>query len=148
MASGLIHTPEREGRFLLVEEETRDGLRLNQPAGHVEANETLTHAAVRETLEETAWTVTLHALTGVYTWRSPHSGVTYVRIAFAAEALTHDATRALDQGIVRALWLTPDEIAASRARHRSPLVQRCIDDYLAGQRLPLSFITELMDGAR
>jgi ADP-ribose pyrophosphatase YjhB (NUDIX family) len=135
----------RDDRFLLVEEETRDGLCLNQPAGHVEGGETLAAAAVRETLEESAWHVEPDSLVGVYTWRSPGSGVTYLRIAFAARALWHDSTRMLDEGIVRAVWMTADEIAACAHRHRSPLVQRCVDDHVAGRRLPLSWLTELQD---
>ncbi|MBS0320058.1 MAG: NUDIX hydrolase [Proteobacteria bacterium] len=134
---------EREGRFLLVEEATRDGLRLNQPAGHVEGGETLAAAVARETLEEAAWTVVAREAVGLYMWQSAGSGATYLRIAYAADALAHDAARALDEGIVRALWMTRDEIAASRAQHRSPLVERCVDDYLAGQRLPPGFITDL-----
>lgn len=133
----------RDQRFLLVEEETRDGLRLNQPAGHVEQGETLVSAAVRETLEESAWHVEPSDLVGIYTWRSANSGVTYVRIAFAADATRHDAARVLDDGIVRAVWMTAAEIAACPSRHRSPLVQRCVDDYLAGRRLPLSWITDV-----
>ncbi len=133
---------ERGGRFLLVEEETRMGRRLNQPAGHLECRESLPAAAARETLEETAWAVVPTALVGIYRWDAPDTGATYVRFAFAAEARKHDPARALDEGILRALWLTYEEIVARRAEHRNPLVLRCIDDYLAGQRLPIDLVTD------
>jgi 8-oxo-dGTP pyrophosphatase MutT (NUDIX family) len=134
---------ERDGLFLLVEEETRAGRRLNQPAGHLETAETLPQAAVRETLEETGWRVVPTALIGVYRWEAPDSGATFVRFSFAGEAREHDAARPLDAGIIRALWLPYEEIAARLAEHRSPLVLRCIDDYRAGKRWPLSFVTEM-----
>jgi len=134
---------ERDGRFLLVEEETRTGLRLNQPAGHLESGESLPAAAARETLEETGWTVVPTALVGVYRWEAADNGATYVRFTFVGEAREHDTGRALDAGIVRALWLTYDEIAARDAAHRSPLVLRCIDDYRAGKRYPLDLVTEV-----
>jgi 8-oxo-dGTP pyrophosphatase MutT (NUDIX family) len=132
----------RDGRFLLVEEHTRAGLRLNQPAGHLEAAETLADAAVRETLEETGYHVAPTALVGIYRWQAPETRATYVRFAFAAEIIDHDRERPLDEGIVQALWLDRDELAARRDRHRSPLVQRCVDDFLAGRRLPLDAVTE------
>ncbi len=133
---------ERNGRFLLIEEETRVGVRLNQPAGHVEAGESIAAAAARETLEEAAWRVNPTALVGVYQWQSPRNG-TYVRFTFAAEPRFHERTRPLDAGIVRALWLTYDEIAARRQTHRSPLVLRSLDDYRAGRRWPLGLISSL-----
>lgn len=133
---------EREGRFLVIEELTRAGVRLNQPAGHVEAGESLVAAAARETLEEAAWQVNPVALVGVYHWQAPMNG-TYVRFTFAAEARVHEPTRPLDAGIVRALWLTYDEIAARRQVHRSPFVLRSLDDYLAGRRWPLGLIASL-----
>lgn len=133
---------EREGRFLVIEEETRSGVRLNQPAGHVESGESIAAAAVRETLEEAAWQVNPIALVGVYQWQSPRNG-TYVRFTFAAEPRVHERTRPLDRGIVRALWLTYDEIAARRQMHRSPLVLRSLDDYRAGRRWPLGLIASL-----
>jgi len=133
---------ERAGRFLVIEEETRAGVRLNQPAGHVEAGESIAAAAVRETLEESAWWVNPVALVGVYHWQSPING-TYVRFTFAAEPRIHERTRRLDAGIVQALWLTYDEIAARRQIHRSPLVLRSLDDYRAGRRFPLGLIASL-----
>lgn len=134
---------ERDGRFLLVEEETADGLRLNQPAGHWERNETLLQAVVRETLEETAHHVEPVALLGSYTTSNPARDVTYLRFAYVCKESGFDAAQELDKGIIRAVWLTPDEIAASPIRHRSPLVMRCIGDYLSGRRFPLDFVTHL-----
>ena len=133
---------EQEGRFLVIEEETRVGVRLNQPAGHVEVGESIAAAAARETLEEAAWRVDPTALVGVYHWQSPLYG-TYVRFTFAATPRTHESARPLDTGIVRALWLTYDEIAARRSMHRSPFVLRSIDDYRAGRRYPLGLIASL-----
>ena len=134
---------ERQGRYLLVEEHTRAGLRLNTPAGHLEAGESPEQGAVRETLEETGHRFTPEALLGIYMAASPDAqGVptTWVRFAFCGTAQALDPLPALDAGIVRTLWLTPDEIAASQARHRSPLVWRCVQDHLRGQRLPLQAI--------
>ena len=134
---------ERDGLFLLVEEETRAGRKLNQPAGHVEAGETLPAAAARETLEETGWRVIATALVGIYRWAAPETGMTFVRFSYAGDAQEHDVARALDAGIVRALWLSYAEIVARRDDHRSPLVLRCIDDYRAGKRWPLNFVAEI-----
>ena len=133
----------RGAAFLLVEESTPRGLRLNQPAGHVEAGETLIEAAVRETLEESGWNVTPTALVGIYKWRSPASGETFLRFAFAADARTHDPQRPLDEGIVRAFWMPWSELVAAQSRHRSPLVLRCVEDFRAGRRHPLDFVTEV-----
>jgi len=132
---------ERDGKFLLVEERADEQLVLNQPAGHWEANETLAAGAAREALEETGHRVEIQHLVGVYRWPHRTKPITYLRFAFAARALDHDPARPLDEGIVRALWLTPDELRAEPARHRSPLVLRCVEDYLAGRRYPLDLIT-------
>ena len=131
-------------RFLLVEEVSINltDLVINQPAGHVEANETLIEAAIRETLEETGYTVSIDSVLGMYTYTPPDSANhTYYRICFLANVESFDATRTLDTGIVRTLWLTLDELKAT-GRARSPLVIRCIEDALAGQRFPLSMIFE------
>lgn len=134
---------ERAGKFLLVEEEADGAVVLNQPAGHLDEGESLIDAVVRETLEETAWHIAPEALVGVYRWPHPAKGVTYLRFAFAGRALREEPARGLDHGIVRALWLTPEEIRKNRGRHRSPQVQRCIDDYLAGQRYSLDLLKDL-----
>ena len=134
---------EREGRFLLVEEETDDGLMLNQPAGHLEANESLVQGAARETLEESAYEFTPEYLVGVYRWRHPGRNVTYLRFAFAGRLGAHHPERAVDTGIVRTLWLTAEEVRASRGRHRSPLVVCCMEDYLRGARAPLDLLVHL-----
>ena len=135
---------ERNGRFLLVEEETPDGIRLNQPAGHLDPGETLIDAVVRETLEETARHFVPKDLLGVYMTRSEASAererITYVRFAFAGSAGEAEPDRPLDAGILRTLWLDVDEIRARAALHRSPLVMKCIDDHLAGQRFPLAVL--------
>jgi 8-oxo-dGTP pyrophosphatase MutT (NUDIX family) len=131
---------ERDGRFLLVEEEANRLRVLNQPAGHLDPGESLAAAAVRETLEETAYTFAPSALVGIYQWQHPDKNVTYLRFAFTGNLTGHDPRRKLDTGIVRALWLTCDELREQRALHRSPLVARCVEDYLAGQRYPLDLI--------
>ncbi len=135
---------ERDGRFLLVEEQTDDGVRLNQPAGHLDPGESLLAAAARETLEETAFTFTPTHLVGVYLWRAASQPLgnttTYLRFAFCGELGTQDSGRALDDGILRTLWLTREEIAARAAQQRSPLVQRCVDDYLRGARFPIDLL--------
>lgn len=135
---------EREGRFLLVEEETPEGLKLNNPAGHLDPGESPAQGCAREALEETAHAFTPTALLGIYLSRfqRPATGedVTYVRFAFCGQLGEREAGRALDHGIVRTLWMTPDEVRASAARHRSPLLLRCMEDYLAGVRHPLSLV--------
>jgi 8-oxo-dGTP pyrophosphatase MutT (NUDIX family) len=131
---------ERDGRFLLVEEDTAHGRLFNQPAGHLDPGESLLQAVAREALEETTYDFKPTGLLGVYQYHSTADGVTYIRFAFTGEITGHDAGRGLDTGIVRAAWLTPDEIRREAGRHRSPLVMRCIDDYLAGQRHPLSVL--------
>ena len=132
------------GRFLLVEEETPEGLRLNNPAGHLDPGEGPLEGVVREALEETARIFTPTALVGVYMSRfqraSTGEDITYLRFAYAGTVGEPLPGRTLDTGIVRTLWLTPDEIRASQARHRSPLLLRCIEDHLAGRRLPLDLV--------
>jgi 8-oxo-dGTP pyrophosphatase MutT (NUDIX family) len=134
---------ERDGLFLLIEEETSEGVRLNQPAGHLDPHESLEQAVVREVLEETAHDFTPTALVGMYMSRycSKRRGtdVTYLRFTFCGTpGKEHD--QPLDHGIIRTLWMTRDEIAACEERHRSPIVLRCVDDYLAGQRAPLDLM--------
>lgn len=139
---------EQNGKFLLVEEHTPEGLRLNNPAGHLDESESLVSACAREALEETMHLFTPTHLLGVYMSRfqrpahALHAAedVTYLRFAFCGTLGEVQAGRSLDTGIVRTLWLSPDEIRASFERHRSPLVIACMDDYLKGQRYPLSLI--------
>jgi ADP-ribose pyrophosphatase YjhB (NUDIX family) len=139
---------ERDGRFLLVEEHTPEGLRLNNPAGHLDPGESPAEGCARETLEETTHSFRPTALVGVYLSRfqraDPQAGtvqdITYLRFAFCGELGEAQAGRALDAGIVRTLWMSPDEIRASRAQHRSPLLLQCMEDYLAGQRHTLDLI--------
>lgn len=130
----------RKDRFLLVEERAARRVVLNQPAGHLEAGESLVEAAVREALEETAWQFTPEHLTGIYLWRNPVNGRSFLRFAFAGQVAAFDAARPLDRGILRTLWLTRDELAAEHKRHRSPLVMRCVEDFLTGQRFPLGVL--------
>jgi 8-oxo-dGTP pyrophosphatase MutT (NUDIX family) len=136
---------ERDGRYLLVEEHTPEGLKLNNPAGHLDLGESPLQAVVRETLEETACDFKPDALLGIYLSRfvRPASGedVTYLRLAFCGIVGEPQPGRALDDGIVRTLWLTADEIRAQAGRLRSPLVQRCIDDHIAGRRYPLEVLS-------
>lgn len=136
-------------RYLMVEEEVSGRIAYNQPAGHLDDFESLQQAAVRETREETGWTVELTHLVGVHQWRSEEHGDVVVRFSFAARPLSHDPQQPLDTGIRRALWLTRREIADLGPRLRSPMVLMSIDDWLAGQRLPLSIVANLMpDGGR
>lgn len=130
----------RDGKFLLVEEETEAGLAFNQPAGHLEAGESLIDAVIRETLEETAYHFKPTHLIGVYNWKHPGKDVTYLRFAFGGELRGFEAERELDEGIVAARWLTFDEVKATQARHRSPLILRCIEDQMAGKTAPLDLL--------
>ncbi len=136
------------GRVLCVEERVDGRLVLNQPAGHLEPDESLREAALRETREETGWTVALTGFIGAYQWTSaPRPGETegrhYLRFAFTAAPVSHDAAQPLDDGIARALWLTPDELRLAQDRHRSPLVWKVVEDCLAGQRYPLSVLQHI-----
>lgn len=134
---------ERDGKFLLVEEETAEGILFNQPAGHLENGESLEQAVMREAWEETAHRFTPTALLGIYHWKHPSKDLTYLRFAFIGEASGHAPEQPLDDGILRAVWMSPDEIRASQSRHRSPQVLLCVEHYLAGQRFPLSVLTHL-----
>lgn len=133
---------ERDGRFLLVEEHTPDGLRLNNAAGHLDQGECPIDGCCREVQEETLRDFTPTALLGIYLARSIRQGndITYLRMAFCGTVSEEVSGRVLDDGIVRTVWMTPDEVRASRERHRSPLVVQTMEDYLAGVRHPLSLI--------
>ncbi len=139
--AAIIH---QDGKFLMVEEETAEGMRINQPAGHLEQGESLFQAVSRETLEETAYSFEPTELLGIYHWQKPDRDVTYLRFAFVGQLGQHHAERALDQGIIRAVWMSRDELAHTQALHRSPQVLRCVDDFLMGQRFPLSLIRHLV----
>lgn len=144
VATVVVHN----GRLLVVEESAGGRLVLNQPAGHLEPDESLIEAALRETLEETGWEVRLTCFIGAYQWKAPmeadgNGGRHYMRFAFGAEPVAHDAARELDDGILQALWLTPAELQEQSMRHRSPLVWRAAADYLAGRRHPLDLLQQL-----
>ena len=146
VAAVVVGRGSSAGRYLVVEEETRDGLRINQPAGHLDPDESLVDAVIRETLEETAHRFEPAGLLGVYLSRSlktkrdePVEPVTYLRFTFVGTVGDALDDRALDDGIVRALWMSLDELRASRHRHRSPMVIRTAEDHAAGKALvPLS----------
>jgi 8-oxo-dGTP pyrophosphatase MutT (NUDIX family) len=138
---------EREGRFLVVEERVDARLVFNQPAGHLEHGESLLQAVVRETLEETGWHFVPEAVVGVYLWHQAPGADgrarSFLRVAFRGDVGHHDANRPLDTGIERAVWLTRQQLAAQELHLRSPLVLRCIDDYVAGRRYPLDVLAQL-----
>lgn len=131
---------EQQGQFLFVHELQKNQLVYNQPAGHVEINETLIEAAVRETLEETAWHVEITDYIGLYVYQPSCDNKIYYRHCFAARPLRHETGQALDIGIAAAVWFSADDIMAKAHEHRSPLLARCLQDYLSGRRLPLDSI--------
>ena len=138
----------RGGKLLCVEERVAGQLVINQPAGHLEPDESLQQAAIREAREETGYDLRLTGFIGAYQWKAPMNpdvsgGRHYLRFAFAAEPLAHDPARPLDDGIVQALWMTPSELQQAQPRHRSPLVWQVVTDYLAGRRFPLSMLQQL-----
>jgi 8-oxo-dGTP pyrophosphatase MutT (NUDIX family) len=133
---------ERDGRFLFVEEEANGRRVLNQPAGHLDPGESLVQAVTREVLEETAHRITPTALLGVYRWIYDPEDVTFLRFAFLGRVDGVEAGRRLDKEILAAVWLSPAELAARRAEHRSPLVQQCVDDFLAGRSFPLEILSK------
>lgn len=138
---------ERDGKFLMVEERINGEMKLNQPAGHVEQNESIEQACVREGLEETGYHIRPFALVGVYLWTpSERAHLTYLRFAYAADVVGEEVGYQLDAGIERAVWLSYDEIVARRNQHRSPLILGCIDDYLSGRRFPLDMIRDFDRG--
>lgn len=133
---------EREGRFLLVQEVVHGKTVINQPAGHLEQNENLLDAVVRETLEETAWHFQPESLVGIYRWVHP-KGDTFLRFCFTGTVIQQDANRQLDQGIEQTLWLDRNTLQQRINELRSPLVLRCIDDYLAGARIDLAVLKDI-----
>ena len=134
---------ERDSRFLLVREHSEGRLVYNQPAGHLEDNESLLEAVVRETLEETAWRFEPEAVIGIYRWRHPHSRQTYMRVSFSGRGTAHQPGRKLDPDIDSVVWMDIDEIRARRDELRSPLVLRTITDYLEGIAHPLSLLADI-----
>ncbi len=136
---------ERDGRFLLVEEETERGILLNQPAGHLEVNESIQDAAVRETLEETACRIVPDALVGIYLLQYTLDGgkkTSFLRFAFSG-TIVSELDQPLDPDILRTVWMSYEEMVACRHRHRSKLVLQSVDDYLKGQKVPLSVLSTL-----
>jgi 8-oxo-dGTP pyrophosphatase MutT (NUDIX family) len=131
---------ERDGRFLFVYEEADGRQVYNQPAGHLDPDETLFEAALRETLEETGWTVKLTGVVGVNLYTAPSNGITYMRTTFIAEPISQDPNRPLDTGIISAVWLTYDELLARKDQLRSPMTLQIIDDYRSGRRFPLEVV--------
>jgi 8-oxo-dGTP pyrophosphatase MutT (NUDIX family) len=134
---------ERDGRFLVVEERAARRIVINQPAGHLERGESLVEAVVRETLEETGCRLVPAALTGIYLWHQPVIDRSFLRVAFTGSVGDPDPARQLDRCIVRVAWMTREQLAARPNVLRSPLVLRCIDDYLAGTRHPLSLLSAI-----
>jgi 8-oxo-dGTP pyrophosphatase MutT (NUDIX family) len=134
---------EQNGKFLLVEEKTDRGNRYNQPAGHLEDNETLLQAVIRETMEEAAYEFTPESLLGIYHWKHAHNDTTYLRFAFTGKVGVHYPMQALDDGIVQAVWMSVDEMRDKANLMRSPQVLMCVEDYLAGKRYPLQVVTHL-----
>jgi 8-oxo-dGTP pyrophosphatase MutT (NUDIX family) len=135
---------EKDGKFLFVEEETRDGLRLNQPAGHLDDGESLYQAVIRETVEESGAVFVPHAVLGIYRMPEPSLDLTYLRVAFVGVLESIDAHAMLDRGIVGTVWLTPAELLAEKSRWRSALVGRCVQDYLRGVRYPLDILQDIL----
>ena len=135
---------EDQGRFLMVEEETPEGVRINQPAGHLEEGETLLQAVVRETGEETAYRFVPQSLIGVYRWQVPRSAATYLRFCFDGVVTEQILDQPLDHGIIRPLWLDRSKLLEHSRQLRSPLVLTCIDHYLAGHRYPLELLREIL----
>ena len=132
---------ERDGEFLLVEEQTSEGILFNQPAGHLEPGESIIQGVIRETLEETGFTFVPESVLGIYHWHSHSANVTYLRFAFSGSVVEYDPKRALDAGILSIGWFGAEAIREMSYCHRSPLVMRCIDDYLAGKAYPLELLT-------
>jgi 8-oxo-dGTP pyrophosphatase MutT (NUDIX family) len=135
---------EREGRFLMVEERIDGRVVLNQPAGHLEEGESILQAVTREVLEETAWHFRASGLVGIYRWQIPPAGDTFLRFCFVGQVADHVPERGLDEGILGTRWLGRGELEARRSSLRSPLVLRCIDDYLAGLSFPLEILREVL----
>jgi len=131
---------ERDGKFLMVEELIHGEHLFNQPAGHLDPDESLIDAVIRETREESAWQFIPQAVTGIYLWKHPDSGKTFLRVAVCGSCENHDPEQTLDDGIIRAVWKSRDELTQASCKLRSPMVLNCIDDYLTGKRYPLDLL--------
>jgi len=134
---------ENRGRFLMVEEQVGGSEVINQPAGHVEPGETFRAAVMREVSEETAWQFTPAAIVGIYLWQHPLSGERFLRVAFCGSCHDHNPRQALDEGIIRTLWLDHATLQARRPSLRSPMVLRAIEDYRSGVRYPVNMFQQL-----
>ncbi|VAW52158.1 Nudix-like NDP and NTP phosphohydrolase NudJ [hydrothermal vent metagenome] len=131
---------ERDNKFLIVEELTHGKRVFNQPAGHLDPDESFIDAVIRETQEESGWQFVPEAVIGVYLWKHPDTGKTFLRVAICGSCKNHNAQQPLDDGILQALWKSRDELIQASHKLRSPLVINCIDDYLAGKRYPLDML--------
>ena len=131
---------ERDNKFLMVEEVVNGELVINQPAGHLDSDESLTDAVIRETREETAWLFKPQAITGIYLWKHPVNEQTFLRVAFCGSCEDHRTEQPLDDGIQQAVWKTREELFQQKKQLRSPMVINCIDDYVAGKRFPLDML--------
>jgi len=131
---------ERDGKFLMVEELIHGERQFNQPAGHLDPDESLIDAVIRETQEESAWQFIPEAVTGIYLWKHPGNGETFLRVAVCGSCENHDPEQELDKGIIHAVWKSRDELMQPSCKLRSPMVINCIDDYLAGKRYPLDML--------
>ncbi len=134
---------ERDGKFLMVQEQSNGLIVYNQPAGHLDPDESLIDAVIRETQEESAWRFHPQAITGIYRWKHPELNKTFLRVAFHGSCDQYQPDQSLDEGIIQAVWMTRDELLDNQSSLRSPLVLRCIDDYLAGKSYPLELLTDL-----
>jgi len=134
---------EQDGRFLMVEEKSEGRIVLNQPAGHLDPDESLIEAVIRETREETAWRFQPQAITGIYRWKQPNTERTFLRVTFCGQVDDLRSEQALDKGIMRALWMSREQLIEYQQQLRSPLVMRCIDDYLTNTRYPLELLTDI-----
>jgi 8-oxo-dGTP pyrophosphatase MutT (NUDIX family) len=134
---------EKDNKFLMVEELSEGQHVINQPAGHLDEGESLIDAAIRETLEETAWHVSVDYITGIYRWQHPDKDATFLRVCFAATAISHDPDRELDEGILDAIWMSREDLFEKQSQLRSPMVLQGIDDYLAGNQYPLDLLVDI-----
>ncbi len=135
---------ERDGRFLIVEERSSGIVVMSHPGGHIESGESPEQAVVREALEETGCRITVGEMLGIYLWIHPQTRQQYLRIAYVGNYVSHDENRVLDDGVYAIHWLTPADIRQRMQRLRSPMVMRCVEDYLAGRRQPDSFLASLL----